>query len=699
MSEYITGNSKTVLPDVSPLIEIQELDVEYWQQQDWVKVIEGLSLQIFPGETFGLVGESGCGKSTTANAMLGFRPRAARYTRGSVWFENKDLLKLTEAEKQKIRGAKISLVPQNPTTALSPGMRVGRQISETLLYHRYCKDRKEARERTLELFKQVSLKNPEKIFEKYPHQLSGGQQQRAITAMALACNPKLVVLDEPTTGLDVTTQAQILDLLVELRSRFGITMFYITHNLGVVAQICTRIAVMYAGRLVEVAPTEELFSSPRHPYTQGLIASVPRVSKPSRKQSLLLRGLLRRDELPPGCPFAPRCEFVHERCLQEAQVLETVADNHQVACWRWKDVPIFRDRFYRDVAIEYERPINLSPDQQRLLEVKNLVIGYGSTGKGRFFKKPPSIIVDGISFDILPGETFALVGESGSGKTTVARALTGLTPYTKGEIDFLNAYDLTQPVDKRTDEILRSVQFIFQNPDASLNPRQRVSKIIGRPLQRFFSLSGKELRIRIEKLLEDVRLDQSYYNRYPDELSGGERQRIAIARALAAEPTLLLCDEVLSALDVSVQANILELLIELQTRKKIAYLFITHDLAVVRSIAHRVGVMYWGALCELGRVDEVYNAPSHPYTEMLLKAIPEPDPAQQMPHMRKDVGLIVTDMKYACPFAARCPVKLGVICEQQEPPWRIASETHMLRCHIPLEELPDRLSEVWQAVS
>jgi peptide/nickel transport system ATP-binding protein len=696
MSEYapvISLNTGSVVP---PLIEVMQLDVEYWQQQAWVKVIEGLSLQVLPGETFGLVGESGCGKSTTASALLGFHPRAARYTRGAVWFESKDILKVPEAEMQKIRGAKISLVPQNPTTALSPGMRVGQQIAETLLNHHYCKDGSEARTRTIELFRQVSLKNPEAILDKYPHQLSGGQQQRTIIAMALACDPKLVVLDEPTTGLDVTTQAQILDLLVELRGRFGITMFYITHNLGVVAQICTRIGVMYAGRLVEVAPTDELFSSPQHPYTQGLIASVPRISRPSRKQTLLLKGLLKRDELPPGCQFAPRCEFVQVRCFQEAQALQTTGEDHQVACWRWQDVPAFNARFDESGDVKDVRQINLSPDQQRVLRVKDLVIGYGSTGKGRFFRKPPIIIVDGISFDILPGETLALVGESGSGKTTVARALNGLTPYTTGEVAFSKAYDLTQPVDKRSDDLLRSVQLIFQNPDASLNPRQRVSKIIGRPLQRFFGLSGAELRKRTEKLLEDVRLDRSYYDRFPDELSGGERQRIAIARALAAEPTLLLCDEVLSALDVSVQANILELLIELQGRTNIAYLFITHDLAVVRSIAHRVGVLYWGALCEIGRVDEVFNAPSHPYTEMLLKAIPEPDPAQRMPHTRKDVGLIVTDKKYACPFAGRCPVKLGSICEEREPPWQAASGTHTLRCHIPLEELSARQSELWQ---
>lgn len=672
-----------------PLIEINNLDVEYWQQHSWLRVIEGLSLNVFAGETFGLVGESGCGKSTTANAIMGYRPRGARYSNGSVWFEGRDLLKLSDSKLQKLRGAKISLVPQNPTTALSPGMRVGSQIVETLLTHKYCQSKAEARERAIDLFKQVSLPSVEKTFDKYPHQLSGGQQQRVIIAMALACNPKLMVLDEPTTGLDVTTQAQILDLLLELSSRYGVAMFYITHNLGVVAQICDRIGVMYAGRLVEVAPSRDLFTSPQHPYTHGLIASVPRVTDPSRKPALLLKGLLTRSDLPEGCQFAPRCDYAQPRCFEEFQPLQETSQYHRIACWRWQEIPTFSSRLRPDdtVKTEYQQVAINTQAGSLLLEVESLVIGYGSNGKGLVFRKNPTIIVNGISFNIYPGETMALVGESGSGKTTVARALSGLAPYVTGMLTYNNKYDLGNPVNKRNDDLLRSVQLIFQNPDASLNPRQRVNKIIGQPLKRFFNLSGSALRQRVESLLEDVRLDRSYYNRYPDELSGGERQRIAIARALAAEPELLLCDEVLSALDVSVQASILELLIDLQTRRNVAYLFISHDLAVVRSIASRVGVLYWGSLCEIGHVDEVFSYPSHPYTEVLIKAIPEPDPDYVMPRTRKDTGLLVDEAKKACPFAPRCPRKIGSICEEQEPPWQAASETHRLHCHIPINQL------------
>lgn len=680
--------------DEEHLIEIRNLDVEYWQQVGWRLIIEDLSLFVDPAETFGLVGESGCGKSTTVNAMMGFRPRGARYRRGSVRFNGQDLLRLPEAKLQKLRGASISLVPQDPTTALSPGMRVGRQIVETLKVHQCSESNEEAYERVMQLFRQVSLPTPEKTFKRFSHQLSGGQQQRVIIAMALACDPKLILLDEPTTGLDVTTQAQILDLLVDLRSKFGLAMFYVTHNLGVVAQICNRIGVMYAGRLVEVAPRHEIFLTPKHPYTQGLIVSVPRISTPTREHTPLLKGLLRWDELPPGCPFAPRCDFAVERCLQEKQELTPIGPDHWVSCWRWEEIPTHHER----VAARKQQ-VNAAvreaqvKDEEPILVAEDLEAAYGKERIG-FFKQSQRPIVEDISFSIRPGETFAMVGESGSGKTTVARAVSGLMPFVTGELTFEREYDLTVPVNQRRREVLRSVQLVFQHPDASLNPRQRVSQIIGRPLNKFFGLSGKRLRRQVDELLEDVRLDASYYNRFPDELSGGERQRVAIARALAAEPKLLLCDEILSALDVSVQANILELLKELQVKRGLAFLFISHDLAVVRSLAHRVAVMYWGRLCEVGPVEEVFSPPYHPYTYLLLSSVPEADPNQVMPPARKDIGLLTDEVKTACPFAPRCPWKVGSICEEVVPPWRFSSGTHSLRCHIPLEELQEH--DVWK---
>jgi peptide/nickel transport system ATP-binding protein len=419
------------------VIEIKNLSVDYWQQDGWTSVIDGLHLHVNPAETLGLVGESGCGKSTTANAFLGYRPRGARYRTGSAMFQGKDLLKLSGAELQRVRGGKISLVPQNPTTALSPGMRVGRQIVEVLKTHRYTRSIRDARKRTLSLFELVSLPDPTIVYDKYPHQLSGGQQQRVIIAMALACDPTLIVLDEPTTGLDVTTQAQILDLLMELQSRIGMAMLYVTHNLGVVAQITNRIGVMYAGQMVEVAPKRQIFKEPFHPYTQGLIASVPRISAPAEMRSLLLKGLLKRDQLPPGCPFAPRCEYAEERCFVEKQSLIQVGPEHSLACWRWQEVPAFSGRLAETKSAVFQESTQLlAADEEPLLEVEEMKAGYTSAGLSIRKKKTPKVIVEGISFDILPGETLALVGESGSGKTTVARALNGLLPYVKGRVEF-----------------------------------------------------------------------------------------------------------------------------------------------------------------------------------------------------------------------------------------------------------------------
>ena len=677
-----------------PIIEIRNLSVDYWQRDRWTSVIEELYLHVNPAETLGLVGESGCGKSTTANAFLGYRPRGARYRTGSAMFGGQDLLALSEAELQRVRGGKITLVPQNPTTALSPGMRVGKQIVEVLREHRYVSSNKEARQRTFDLFQLVSLPDPELIFQRYPHQLSGGQQQRVIIAMALACDPQLIVLDEPTTGLDVTTQAQILDLLMDLQSQIGMAMLYVTHNLGVVAQITTRIGVMYAGQMVEVAPRRQIFQEPLHPYTQGLIASVPRISAPAQMRSLLLEGLLKRDELPPGCPFAPRCAYVQERCFEDKQPLIDIGADHSLACWRWQDIPAFAERLSQTKSAVFQKSeFEKLSTEEALLDVDDLEAGYYPDRRTLFAQQNPKIVVDGITFDIQPGETLALVGESGSGKTTIARALNGLLPHVSGRLQFDGQYDLNVPVDKRSRELLRSMQLVFQHPDASLNPRHRNSRIIGRPLQMFFDLSGQDLRQRVESLLQDVRLDKTYYDHFPDELSGGERQRIAIARALAAEPKILLCDEILSALDVSVQASVIELMVDLQAKRGIAYLFISHDLAVVRSLAHRVGVLYWGALCEIGNVEEVFTPPFHPYTYLLLSAVPEADPDQVMPDSRKDIGLLTEATRTACPFAPRCPWQIQPTCDEVEPPWQSSSDTHRLRCHIPLDELAEH--DIW----
>ena len=658
-----------------PLVTVEGLTIDFWSNDRWNNV--------------GLVGESGCGKTTTALSLLGFQRPGSRIRSGSIQFAGRDLARLSRRELQKLRGRRVSLVPQNPTTALSPGLRIGDQLVEAMSVHGVGSSGGERRRRVRELIAHVRLPDPERTAQKYPHQLSGGQQQRVVIAMALACGPELIVLDEPTTGLDVTTQAQILDLLRRLRAELGMAMVYVSHNLGVVAAVCDRVGVMYAGELVEDAPVRELFSHPRHPYTRGLIAAVPSIAAPHRSRDIVLHGLLRRDELPRGCRFAPRCDFAEEPCFEERQVLLPVAEAHDVACRRVDDVE--RLTAARASASSYV-PLAAAADAG-LLDVADLSITYDRQRRLPFLSREPLVVVQDVAFDLRKGETFSLVGESGSGKSTIARTVGGLLRPLSGQLTF-EGRNLAATVGSRRKEVRRGIQLVLQNPDASLNPRQRVHQIVGRPLELFFGLHGKACRAGVEKALEDVRLDAAFATRYPDELSGGERQRVAIARALAARPRLMLCDEILSALDVSVQTSIVELLRELQAELGIAYLFISHDLAVVRSLSHRVGVLYLGELCEVGTVGEVYAPPYHPYTHMLLSAVPEIEGENLISlAVRSDPGVSSSRSASACPFADRCPWKVGPICDEVPPPWQATSVTHTLRCHIPLGELSARASE------
>lgn len=667
-----------------PLIQVQDLTVDFWSQDRWVNVVNRVTFDVRDGEAMGLVGESGCGKTTTAYSLLGYRRPNSRIRQGQILLDGRNLFGLSAGELQRVRGRRVSLVPQNPTTALSPGMRIADQIMEAMQVHRIGNSRAEREERVIALLSDMLLPDPERIARKYPHQLSGGQQQRVTIAMALSSDPALLVLDEPTTGLDVTTQAQILDLLVRLRAERSMAMVYVTHNLGVLSQVTDRISVMYAGELVEDAPTRELFRNPRHPYTRGLVASVPRLSAPLQGRSVLLHGLLQRDNLPPGCRFAPRCDFAEPINFEEPQVLLQIAPGHRVACRRMLEIPALAAERQEGATARLAEP---QPLAEPLLIANQLEISYEFVRRRPLAKRVGKPVVRDVSFDIKPSETFALVGESGSGKSTIARTVSGLHVPSAGKITF-EGHDISVGVDSRSPDMRRDLQLVLQNPDASLNPRQRVRDIIGRPLKFFFGYTNAQVRDRVDQLLEDIRLDRSYTSRFPDELSGGERQRVAIARALAANPKLLLCDEVLSALDVSVQADILDLLRSLQGEHRIAYLFISHDLAVVRSIAHRVGVLYRGELVEVGAVAEVYTPPFHPYTNMLLSAVPEIGVEHEHSSaIRKDATPSLGKKLTACPFADRCPWKLGAICDDVAPPWRATSEDHSLRCHIPLPEL------------
>jgi peptide/nickel transport system ATP-binding protein len=667
----------------NPLIDVANLNIAYQHGHDWIRVLHGVSFTIDRGEAFGLVGESGCGKSSVAYHLLGYQRENSCVEAGQIYFNGIELFRVGRDALDQLRGNRVSIVPQNPTTALSPGMRVGRQITEVLQFHN--KSRGEEPARVVDLFRLVRLPNPEMIGRRYPHQLSGGQQQRVCIAMALACEPDLLVLDEPTTGLDVTTQEQIIELLADLRSRLGMSMFYVTHDLGVLAQLANRIGVMYAGSMVEIAPTATLFATPQHPYTRGLIASMPRIDGSGQKVAHALRGHLKRDELPLGCPFQPRCDFTEPTCATTVQRLESVGDGHLVACQRWQILTAPA----RDMLEVPATSKSSKTARKPVLRLDGLHIGYGTPRwPDRLFGPRAPVIVDDISFTIEAGKTFALVGESGSGKSTVARAVSGLLIPRSGTMLF-EGKPLPGSVMERSTDLRRRIQYIFQNPDASLNPRAKVGAIVARPVEEFFKLDRSSVELRVAQALSDVRLDISYVDRFPDQLSGGERQRVAIARALAAEPELLLCDEILSALDVSVQASVLALLRRLQQARSLSMLFISHDLAVVRNLADQVGILFHGRLMEIGAVEEVFAPPFHPYTHQLLMAIPSARaigkrgslPVPMMPTFAGTKG---------CVFAGRCPWQVGRVCETETPPWRKVGKTLSIRCHITPSELTDK---------
>lgn len=601
----------------SPVISVDGLSLAYWQAGQWLQILHEISLSVAPGEVLGLVGESGCGKSSVAYHLLGYRRANSRVLSGRIDFAGKDLLTRSRAELDELRGAGIALVPQNPSTALNPALRIGGQLDEILLKHRLAANRQAAAERRAELFRLVGLPEPDRIGRRFPHQLSGGQQQRVCIAMAVACDPSVLVLDEPTTGLDVTTQRQIIDLLRSLRQRLGTAMLYVTHDLALLSTIADRVGVMYAGHLVEVGPTADVLQKPIHPYTRGLISAIPDILT-ARLPVTELKGLLRREEIPAGCPLAPRCAFAVDTCSSTRQVLTPVDPLRSVACERWREAA--RDRRATS-APEVPRPVAAGTDKP-LVSLNGLTLGYGRPGLlQKLMGGKPVTIVPGLDLAIERGEAFALVGESGSGKSTIARAISGLLAPLSGEARF-EGRPLGDSIAARSPELRRRIQFVFQNPDESLNPRRRIAEILRQPVERFFRLTAAETEKRIAGALQDVSLDPNYATRYPAELSGGERQRVAIARALVADPDLLVCDEILSALDVSVQAVVLEQLRKLQRQRGLAMLFISHDLAIVRSIADRVGVLFKGELVACGPTEEVFRPPHHPYTQRLLDAIP-----------------------------------------------------------------------------
>ncbi|MFG2106490.1 ABC transporter ATP-binding protein [Micromonospora chersina] len=611
-----------------PSVDVQDLSVSYLSGKRRVDVLSGVSLRLAPGEVLGLVGESGSGKSTLAGALLGSLRTSSFISSGTVTVDGRDVFRLKGKTLREFRSSRIALVPQNAGAALTPTMRIVDQIAEAFPKEAVA-SRSDRRARAEELLRLVRLPSAAAALDKYPHQFSGGQQQRIAIAMALAARPSLLVLDEPTTGLDVVTQAAILDTLSRLHRELGMSMVLVSHDLGVIDRMCTHVAVLRKGRIVESGPTRDVLSRAQHPYTRGLIASVPRIAAPG---------------IPPSLDDAAIDAF------DRGEVTDPATDTVQVR----------------------RAPTGTA----KVLEIRNLTVDYRH-------KHVPGTgpTVQGVDLDVHAGEIVALVGESGSGKSTIANVVAGLQKRETGTLTLASTTALEPTVARRSKAVRQAIQFIFQNADTSLNPRRTVRDAVSRPL-RLFDVRGRS----VEAALADVELQSSFSERLPGQLSGGQRQRVGIARAVAAEPKLVLADEIVSALDVSVQSSILRLMDRLAQEKDLGILFITHDLAVVRAVADRVVVLYLGRTVEEGRVDEIFDEVCHPYTKLLLDAVIElgddhtaaPPPRQdEIPDAPPELG---------CPFASRCPLVRDV-CRVEAPPVVRLSHTHSIRCHADVSEL------------
>jgi peptide/nickel transport system ATP-binding protein len=584
------------------VLEVEGLRVEVEGRGD--DIVDDISFTIGAGEVLGLVGESGSGKSTVGLALLAHTRRGAKIVRGAVRIEGRDVLALSEAARRGLRGKTVSYVPQDPASALNPALRIRTQLEEVLEAHGFGSSRAARTDRLHEMLREVLLPDDEGFLRRYPHQLSGGQQQRVGLAMAFACRPRVIVLDEPTTGLDVTTQAHVLATVRELCSAHGVAALYVSHDLAVVATLADRVAVMYAGRIVENGPERVLFHAAAHPYTRRLIEAIPEIS--GRHALEGIAGTAPRPgHRPSGCFFAPRCAYAVAACTAEAPPVEQPAEGHFVRCIRHAEILAGGVRERRPAP---ELPV---PEPgSALVSVRNLDAWHGD----RQF-------LFGIDLTVRPRQCVALVGESGSGKTTLARCVAGLHRNFRGELA-LHGKPLAPGARARSRNERRELQYIFQSPYNSLNPRKTIAQIVSQPLGLFFDLDHQQTHDRVVATLERVRLSPSAMTRYPHELSGGERQRVAIARALAAEPTLLVCDEVTSALDVSVQAAIVDLIAELQREMQLGLLFVTHNLALIRTIAEEVVVMNGGRIVEAGKVDQVLGSPQDDYTKALLADTP-----------------------------------------------------------------------------
>ena len=640
-------------------------------------VVRDVSLHIEPGARIGVVGESGCGKSTLAYAMLGMIRGTGVRVHGSITYDGAQLFEMTPAELQRLRGVGIALVPQNAGQSLAPHHTVYQQIAEVLDIHHHMQS-DAAWHRVVQLLGEMRLRNPEQVARRYPHQLSGGQQQRVALAMALAAKPSVLVLDEPTTGLDVTTQAQLLALLQELTNDTQMAIVLVSHDLGVIAHTCQQVVVMYAGEVVETGETERVFRQPYHPYTRGLIAAMPQLSADGLPQAMM--GQMNTSVNRAQCVFRERCDFAQSDCATPPPLL-FVEDARAVRCHHWQDVSARSNRATESpIVLEELRTDDVAP----ILELRHVSATYQQPSWRWWMRATPNLVVSQVDISLAQGQTCAVVGESGSGKSTLARVITGLHQPADGEV-YLAQSLLPTIATRRSDEQRRRIQLVFQNPDLSLNPRHTVAELLYRPQAVFFGRSRAEAQSHSITMLERMRLDEQYLSRFPQQLSGGEKQRVAIARAFLAEPDVVVCDEVVSALDVSVQAALLSLLVEIQQLRKTAYLFIAHDLAVVRAIAHTVVVLFAGHVCESGSTKHVFANPHHPYTMELLRAVLTIPPRVLQTRGEHSVEK-TPHTTGGCAFQSRCPIAIHQ-CTHIVPPWQKASEHHSYRCHHPSDVL------------
>ena len=674
-----------------PILEIENLSISFFTRLREIPAVMDFSCTVMPGEAMGLVGESGCGKSTVALGVMQDLGVNGRIVGGSIRFKGRDLGAMSREELRGIRGSEIAMIYQEPMASLNPAMRIGRQLMEVPMIHEGT-SAQDARALALQVVTDVKLPDPERILDSYPHQLSGGQQQRIVIAMALMSKPALLILDEPTTALDVTVEAGIVQLVKELGRKYGTSMLFISHNLGLVLETCDRLCVMYSGEAVETGRIADVFDDMKHPYTQALFRSIPlpTANKTSRPLVAIPGNFPLPHERPPGCNFGPRCDYFEAgRCdARDVPMYDVPAgDRHGTRCLRWDE-------------IDWDAPVAAAVTRARsepgrvILKMEDLKKYYEVAANALFGGKGKKVVKanETLSFEAREGETLAIVGESGCGKSTFAKVLMGLETATDGSIVLDNRSIEDVPIERRDTQTVADVQMVFQNPFDTLNPSMSVGRQIVRALEVFgVGSSDAEREARMLELLDLVKLPREFATRMPRQLSGGQKQRVGIARAFAGDARVVVADEPVSALDVSVQAAVTDLLMEIQREHRTTLLFISHDLSIVRYLSDRVMVMYLGHVVELGSTDQVFAPPYHPYTEALLSAVPIADTSVVKKHIVLEGDIpSAMDPPPGCPFQTRCrwkPRVPGDLCETVVPPQRTVGPGHTVKCHLPDAEL------------